>query len=506
MYENENRRFAAQIQVPADVFSVPVVALELPLHGRRKVHAPEAFLLAANLLCRIFQRLHLVAPDALLGPNPWGIKRLSEIAPILARISDGEVVWGAPREVDIVLGIGAAPSLSAKRQSWISFSGWNAALDCDLAGNGDGLFGALFAACYGASQVFAHAAAMLGAPYAPIRPFQLSLLDYSNSVSEQQSPNRVDIGDTHLVGVGAVGSAMVYSLAHLPEVRGRLVAIDSDHVDDTNLQRYILMRHEDIGAAKVSVAAGVFRGTDLEVVPRLMAFADYQKDHPHIGMLVTPLDSEEGRRRVAGTLPKRVLNAATAHTKVTISRHGFGDGKACLHCLYLERPEQLSMEQRLARELGLAVQEVKDHLGDNQPVSQALAERIARHRGLRMEDVQPLVGGHLQSFYQRAVCGQASIQTVAGTVVSPLSFISAAAGILLAAELVKTSTPALEQFELNNYFRFDTIAMPNPDFRLVRPQDQTRSCICWDADYLGVYSRKYMSLETQGTRRLAANG
>jgi hypothetical protein len=72
-----------------------------------------------------------------------------------------------------------------------------------------------------------------------------------------------------------------------------------------------------------------------------------------------------------------------------------------------------------------------------------------------------------------------------------LSFISAAAGVLLAIELVKQFTPELHAFVLDNYFRFDTLMNPNPDFKSVRLQEPTRRCICWDRDYVDIYKRRF---------------
>ena len=92
---------------------------------------------------------------------------------------------------------------------------------------------------------------------------------------------------------------------------------------------------------------------------------------------------------------------------------------------------------------------------------------------------------------QEAVCGEASLRLPFANVVAPLSFISASAGIFLAAELVKAAHPELGRWALDNYFRVDTLEHPNPAFRQLRPQDPSGKCICRDPDYIGVYSEKY---------------
>ncbi len=267
MYANENARFADQLGVPASVFSGPTVTLELPRKAAGNPEAGVAFMMAANLLCRIFTKLHLLAPDIPIGPNAWAIRTLSELVGPLSEISEGSVLWGQAASTEIVVGVGAAPSIPADHATFFSFSGWDAALELELAENRPGPLAALFSACYGAAQAFIYAARMVGAKYKPVRPFRLSLLNYEEASQPVEFPLEVKIPDTHLVGVGAVGSALVYSIAHLPTISGLLNAIDDDFVDFTNLGRYILMRNADAvprqpdqhsGKAKVDVAVAHF--------------------------------------------------------------------------------------------------------------------------------------------------------------------------------------------------------------------------------------------------------
>src|SRR5581483_5845736 len=79
MRDSDNHRFAKNIGVAADVFDRPVVTLELPRGQEERPEALSAFMLAANLLRRLFTKVYLVAPDARLGPNPWQLTRLAEL-------------------------------------------------------------------------------------------------------------------------------------------------------------------------------------------------------------------------------------------------------------------------------------------------------------------------------------------------------------------------------------------------------------------------------------------
>jgi ThiF family len=492
MRESDNRRFVKNIGVVANVFDQPTVTLELPPGQEGRPEAVAAFMLAANLLKRLFTKLFLVAPEIAVGRNPWQLAGLRQLPDALDGVSEGDVTWGAPVRSDIALGIGAMPRQDARRKTFVTFNGWVAGLEKEVGGGQPGLFGALFAACYGASQTFLHAAIVTGAEYRLIEPFGLSLLTYDFSYTNAPLAGAIDFGESHLVGVGAVGSAFVYALGHLKSGSGLLHLIDNDKVDEPNLERYVLMRTKDVGRSKTDVADEALGAGGLKGVSHPISFAEFQDRHGYkANLLLTPVDSEAGRRKLATCLPRFVLNAATGSTNATVSRHGFADGKACLHCLYLPDIEEITTERRLAVDMGLSVAEVERSLLENAPISEDLVRRVEDHLHFETGKFQDWVGKHIQSFYQRAVCGEARVNTPSGTIVSPLAFISAAAGVLLAGEFVKMHTPELSPFLLDNFFRVDTLYAPNPAFRQRKPQDATHRCICWDPDYTEAYESKY---------------
>jgi molybdopterin/thiamine biosynthesis adenylyltransferase len=488
----DNERFARHLGLSGDVFRRPRITIELPSGQEQRPESVCAFMLAANLAARLFDDLHLVVPDVPLGPNPWGLSSISGLREPLAGISDGSVNWGPPDDADIVLGIGAMPRACGKQSTFVTFNGWAVGLETAVEAGEPGIFGGLLAACYGVAQVFLLAAASVGGNRQPMQSFVFSLLDYTCSSACAPTPTSLALIDTHLVGVGAVGCALVYCLGHFAGSRGLLCLIDNDFVDTSNLRRYILMRRGDIGRAKTEVAANLLRATGLTALSEPVDFAAYAKAHgSKIDLLITPVDSEAGRRELAAWLPRTVLNAATGASTVTVSRHGFADGKACLRCLYLPRENEMTTEKRLAQDMGLSEAEVSAHLLGNKTINEDLVARVEAARGVRPGTFRGWAGKNIQSFYQRAVCGEAPVTTAAGTILSPLSFISAAAGVLLAAEYVKSQTRALSCYALDNYFRLDTLSAPNPAFRRRKPQDATGRCICHDPDYIEAYHEKY---------------
>lgn len=179
-YARENERFVNQIRVSSDVFGKAAVVVELPPGAEHVPGAAAAVVMAGNLLARMFSRVYLIAPNLELGLHPWGVPNLSAAAEVLNELAVGEVIWARPKAADIVLGIGAAPTIDAIRQTYISFSPWTAALEQLLPANGDAIVGPLLAACFGASQVFLHSAQLTNSKHRPMNPFVFSALSYGH--------------------------------------------------------------------------------------------------------------------------------------------------------------------------------------------------------------------------------------------------------------------------------------------------------------------------------------
>ena len=492
-FRDENIRFARQFGIPHEAFSNSVITIELRHDAAVLPGNVAGFLLAVNLLSRTFETVHAVFPaEAVVHSHPWHLKTVGAVVDELVQSVDGSLYVGPPERSDVVLSIGERPDTSAEREVVVRGSHWCAALDCELLRTGEGVIGSLYAATMGAAQVLLHILEKAGAPYKPMAGFQFSLLDHLPFGVDSGTPKPARIPDAHLVGVGAVGSAAIYALAHLDDIEGTLHLIDNEKIEDSNLNRYVLARRRDINKWKADVAAEALSGTAIRAEPYRGAFASYTAEYGEIvNLLLSPVDSEEGRRGLAKMLPRRVINAATGGTTVTISTHSFSDGKACLHCLYIPDPNQTSHEGIMAKDMGLPLDLIQRLVATNAPLDAQLVAEIERNRGADPGRWADHVGLPVHSFYAKAVCGDAEIHLPTANVIAPLSFISAAAGIMLAVELIKAGHPELGRWSLDNYFRADTLSRPNPAFRRTRLQEASGRCICRDPDYLAVYSEKY---------------
>ena len=79
-----------------------------------------------------------------------------------------------------------------------------------------------------------------------------------------------------IVGLGGTGSLCAQQLAHLGV--GRLILIDPESIEETNLNRLVGATREDIGRPKVDVAAAMIRriNPDVDVIPLVADIRDGQ--------------------------------------------------------------------------------------------------------------------------------------------------------------------------------------------------------------------------------------
>ncbi len=239
-----------------------------------------------------------------------------------------------------------------------------------------------------------------------------------------------------LAGVGAVGCALLYALI-AAGATGELLLLDPDIVKDSNLMRYILFDGRHLQQSKVHAAKKLIEATglNLRVEADRSVIQSYLKMNPsereRLRLVVSAVDSYEARREITGELPRAIVNAGTTARNFSVSRHGFGDGFACLACLYPPRQQDVERDAVTGRELGINKDEVAELRRTKEPLTAPQLVRIAKARGLADEHYADYVGEPLDTFYNK-VCATLTVQSPRGDAVAPLSYGSGLAGFLLA--------------------------------------------------------------------------
>jgi hypothetical protein len=426
-----------------DRLSAHVVALSFDDAAANSPEGRSTLDLSVRLLARLYPVLAVQPVGLAAGEYAAHLRKLARSINDQIELQDG--LAGA----DIVVSVGATSAAPGLDVISIGSDGWRALLSRDgpvRSGSTTNPFGAGAAACFGAANVFRK----IFADQLPRGDLDsrvdLSMATYvSGAVAESELPERCDLGDAYLVGLGAIGNGAVWALSRVPGLAGVLHLVDHETVDLSNLQRYIMATQDDVDYPKVRFACALFTQESLNVRTHPKQWGDYVDGRRKRAFerVAVALDTAADRISLQASLPKWIVNAWTQDVDLGVSRHDFGGEGACLACLYLPTGAVKNEDERVAEELRIpdASQEIRALPQTHQPVSEAFVRRVAAAFGVPFEALEKFVGQPVRTFYRNAICGGLMVGltggTSAGMAVVPIAFQSALAGIMLAADLVK---------------------------------------------------------------------
>ncbi|MER8648813.1 E2 ligase fold family C protein [Mesorhizobium sp. M1121] len=434
------------------------------------------------MLARLYPVLAIVPLDMVASSQAQALERLAK------SINPKFSIRRSGKYATVCVAAGAVhPSLRCPT-FFMGSQGWAAKLSrTDPVGSGSSLlpFGAGAASCFAAANVFRtiFASQLTGAELD--ENIDLSLCTYNK------------IGETHLVGLGAIGHGSLWALARQSGLSGRLHVVDHEAIELSNLQRYVLAGQAEVGLSKTALATNALRSTALEVEAHPMKWAEYvaRRGDWVFDRVGVALDTAADRLAVQGALPRWIANAWTQEQDLGISRHGFDDGQACLCCMYMPTGKSKDEHQLVAEELGMpeAHEEVKTLLQTNTGVPNEFVARVATAMAVPFEPLAAFVGQPLRSFYQQVICGGVVFQLSDGSrlvrTVVPMAFQSALAGIMLAADLVKHS--AGFPMSPTTSTRVNLLRPLGSHLHDPQAKDSSGRCICNDEDFVAAYRLKY---------------
>lgn len=413
-----------------------------------------------DLLGRVFPRLDIAIPHdmpaaAALPPGGHTVgERLDTIrrrSPLRPR---------RPTQATITVHIGPGgpgADVYVDASEWQTYLGRNPSRL--LPSRRDSAVGPLAAACRAGARVFSTL-------LAPVLEVPASNNDtYVSALTHRSAPNPIDdpdVGptgalDALLVGGGSVGGAAAYTLAHEPEMAGHLTVCDREHLDDTNPYRSLLATAAAAAEQKAKVneiKKALAHQHSLDVDAQPLTITEWEASNPAttpLPLVLVAVDSRESRERVQDALPLEVVNAAVGGDLVAISGHRTGSGP-CLCCLHM--PEVLdaaSIKNRLiAKATGLEQRLVNELRVGRTPLKDDQLRHIERHRRLAPGALARYAGATLDALYNAEMLyGETQATTARGaTVAVAAPFVTALAGVLLAGEALKRSSPATRPYAL----------------------------------------------------------
>jgi molybdopterin/thiamine biosynthesis adenylyltransferase len=389
----------------------------------------------------------------------------------------------------IALAIGA-PAIAAETVVRIDGEGWAARVGApsaplSRAAGAFNPFGPLVAAALGAAEVAKDVFRRLGraeAFPALAEPLAWDLWPHRFGPADAGPPlpGALELGRFAIAGVGALGSAAVWALAHLDGARGTVELVDDDRLAPTNLERVLTARGADVGAPQVRVAARALASTRFRTIALPARYDIAPPSGARATTILCGLDSGAGRRRLQALLPRAIYNGGTQGSELLVSRHVGLEGP-CLECLYPELDDPVG---RTAARLGLDRDTAAALVRGERVIDGDVLAAMDRRGGIHLEGVRPesLLGAPLATL-EAHICGRAVV--IEDLPEATISFVSALGGFLMACELVKDRVAgAARTAPLDAgrpVFRLDLLgATPGPD--CVESYVPRRDCICQEPE------------------------
>lgn len=364
-----NRHFlpASGLQNPDSARTVNVnIYVAPPWHG--SIAGQHLVTSLINVLCRqtdLITKIHLVCHDAtLLVPLPgmpttetlvgalekfvpWVIgDKISFSVDRSLAVADITIVIGCPDQCEVDVPDDALFVIGSGWRAWIGEFG--SAPESVVPDKSDPI-GPFLAASFVAGEVFKIARGVTKG--IPIKGQGYSLWSRLTSIDWNQLEdgpiifNR-SLPPMHLVGAGAVGQALIYTLVAANVHADCLVVMDDDSHDSTNLNRCMLAGLRDIDAAKVAAIERYTAYRPLTVVPFFYSIQGYLQAPKsklpdgaaerarayNFPIVISCVDKNVSRHSIQGLWPEIIFGGSTLGLRSRSDVYDLKSRTACLAC------------------------------------------------------------------------------------------------------------------------------------------------------------------------------
>lgn len=419
----------------------------------------------ANLVARLWPNTEVDGPDLIIPECVLGRGMLSDAARRLVESVRLSVPGDTRQTIRVTLGNGPSAELYATADAW---SVRISQQPIESLGGGRG------AATVAAASLVAAELFRLTIPELPgvrlNRTIEWNLVDYRLSVASADFPPG-EIAAT-CVGCGSVGSSVLLSLL-TAGATGKITFVDDDLLQPHNRLRYPLWI-EPASGPKVEWAQRVARTGNVRVEGHQQTAAKYgsQLERPP-ALAIAAVDTAAGRAQVADLLARETLNAGVDGLRLHVARHRFADGLACVYCGYVDASPPASEVDVYVGLTGLPLLRIERLFGGER-LSNEDVHTIAEKAAIEPGGLDDLVGGRLVDVARLRLYGAARVPGLDDVAVAA-PFVSAMAGAVLAAEIMKPAEARLDR-------RVDLDLSGWPTGYTSRPvQDPTGRCLCWSA-------------------------
>lgn len=461
---------------------------------------------ALDLAVRILSRLYPNMTFSDLTIDARDEDYLGQLKEVATKINpDIDISEGQSPSINLVIGdvpdfVSDQPCIYIGSRNWLAYYSATTPRSCH---NTDNPFGAGSAVCLATANVFRYIFREELGNIPMDKDFCCSAFSQSLVQEEDEGPQlpaSIPVSFT-LVGTGAIGNAVLWSLLSLTEVSGSITLIDDQAVDLSNLQRYILMLQDHRNHSKVSVIKDLFkkhRNLSCEPLQQKWQIAVNALDKEKTKLVATAVDTTKERLEIQSILPEVILNAWTSPEGIGVSRHLDFTRELCLGCLYLPLSKHKSDSEKIAESLGNPSLEpfIREYLANKLPVDDRFIAVISQHTNIDAQLLSTFRQQRVEIFYSKVICGGRVIPgrtdgQVAYDMEVPLAQESVLAGLLLGAEIVIQSLQ-LRKIRIEPLTKINMM-QPIHNYLL---EEETKHhsgfCICQDPIFLDRYKGKWL--------------
>ncbi len=470
-----------------DSFRVEVILTENSINDPNAV---ESCAIALNLLPRFLRCVRYRGSVSVLQRFPGSHT---------SKINLGTDDWKA----SISLVFGSKQKLEVLNPIYIDSSGWSIYISqdgpCNWSSSYPNGLAAIYAGSLAVGEVFKYV--MNEVKSEKISHLEYDLITQGNSeqpVLEPVLPEVIHFENLCLVGCGAIGQALIYTLTSTAPLSGRITLIDPDKLDPSNEQRYVWAFEEYRGQPKINILSQLLNlynpclsvsslAMPYEIIPALFGAPLILPE------VVTAVDNIRTRLNIQASIPKILWNVWTDASKGTlrygVGRHTLDGPYECLACSYFPEGGSPSQMQMNSIRTGFPEDEIRERLRKGDACTQQDIERVARATGVGLDYLRPNIGKPIHQLLH-GDCGVFRVPFHENHTVTPAPHVPVLAGVILASQLILSRMKLPESaMLLESVADFDALGIPSSNCFIKKARKS--ACFCGDSAYQSAYNDKW---------------
>ncbi|MFX0008912.1 MAG: ThiF family adenylyltransferase [Candidatus Hermodarchaeota archaeon] len=406
-------------------------------------------------------------------------------------------------EADLSIIIGTEIS-DCKNNLYIASSGWSIYLSykepCNWKKFTNNSLSAIYVAALTVGEIFK----IIIKDYVSVDISEEFIYDFITHGKDEQPvniptlPSNLDVNMT-LIGCGGVGQAIAFALNQF-RLRGNIILIDPDIIDESNRQRYLLAFDETVGAQKTIYLSQFLINknkllTILEILWNYETAISIFDSLFNMEDVIISVDNKRTRINLQAALPKTIWNIWTDTGEKTlrygIGRHNFLDQYQCLACTYFPEgdvPNQMELNASL---LGISQEEINNRTEKNDLITKEDLYFFLKNFDFnpdQINKIKNLIGQPFSNIFH-GECGVFSFKPGEKHESTTAPHIPVLAGTYGVIQYVLSKITNPNRKKIISIGEFNAFNYPAECF-LIKKKRHTK-CICNDPIYQKVFKEKW---------------